>query len=78
MQKTKKLSNRTTIYGIIFKIFFEKQFYMEEELVSEMTGLVWVIICKAVMGTNWILCITFFFVGAEVSVLYAYDQVVYH
>ena len=52
---------------------------MEQELVCEMTGLVWVIICKVVMGTNWILCIfIFFFVGAEVSVLYAYDQVVYH
>ena len=43
-----------TIYGKIFQIFFEKQFYMEEELVCEMTGLVWVIICKVVIGTNWI------------------------
>ena len=51
---------------------------MKEELVCEMTELVWVIIRKVVMGTNWILCSTFFFVGAEVSVLYAYDQVVYH
>ena len=39
-----------------FSDFFEKQFYMEEELVCEMTGLVWVIICKVVIGTNWILC----------------------
>ena len=75
--ENKHLSNRTTIYGIIFKVFLEKQFYMEEELVCEMTGLVWDIIGKVVMGTNWILC-NFFFVGAEVSVLYACDQVVYH
>ena len=54
--ENKNLSYRTTIYGIIFKVFLEKQFYMDEELFCEMTGLVWVIICKVVMGTNWTLC----------------------
>ena len=54
--ENKNLSYRTTIYGIIFKVFWEKQFYVDEELFCEMTGLVWVIICKVVMGTNWTLC----------------------
>ena len=54
--ENKNLSYRTTIYGIIFKVFWEKQFYMDEELFCEMTGLLWVIICKVVMGTNWTLC----------------------
>ena len=54
--ENKNLSYRTTIYGIIFKVFLEKQFYMDEELFCEMTGLVWVIICKVIMGTNWTLC----------------------
>ena len=54
--ENKNLNYRTTIYGIIFKVFLEKQFYMDEELFCEMTGLVWVIICKVVMGTNWTLC----------------------
>ena len=54
--ENKNLNYGTTIYGIIFKVFLEKQFYMDEELFCEMTGLVWVIICKVVMGTNWTLC----------------------
>ena len=54
--ENKNLSYRMTIYGIIFKVFLEKQFYMDEELFCEMTGLVWVIICKVIMGTNWTLC----------------------
>ena len=54
--ENKNLSYRTTIYGILFKVFLKKQFYMDEELFCEMTGLVWVIICKVIMGTNWTLC----------------------